>query len=79
MQLSDEVVVSGMMLSLHSLHENILVLGGPGGAGTRSVVITTNVYLRSAGGWRMVLHHASPAPAPVIRRDAAVEAPKILH
>jgi ketosteroid isomerase-like protein len=78
--LSDQVIVSGMMLSLHSLHENILVLGGPGGvAGARSVVITTNVYLRSAGGWRMLLHHASPAPAPVVRRDVPVEAPKVLH
>jgi ketosteroid isomerase-like protein len=77
--LSDQVVVSGMMLSLHSLHENILVLGGPGGAGTRSVVITTNVYLRSAGGWRMALHHASPAPEPVIRREIPAEAPKVLH
>jgi hypothetical protein len=55
------------------------VLGGPGGAGTRSVVITTNVYLRSAGGWRMALHHASPAPEPVIRREIPAEAPKVLH
>jgi len=77
-QLSDQVIVSGMMLSLHSLHENILVLGGQG-AGGRSVVVTTNVYLRAGGGWRMVLHHASPAPAPVVRRDAPAEAPKVLH
>ena len=76
--LSDQVIVSGMMLSLHSLHENILVLGGQG-TGARSVVVTTNVYLRSANGWRMVLHHASHAPAPVVRRDIPVEAPKVLH
>ncbi len=78
LQLSDQVVVSGMMLSLHSLHENILVLGGPG-AGARSIVVATNVYLRSAGGWRMVLHHGSHAPATVVRRDTPLEAPKILH
>ena len=77
-QLSDQVIVSGMMLSLHSLHENILVLGGQG-EGARSVVVTTNVYLRSGGGWRMVLHHASHAPAPVVRRDVPAEAPKVLH
>jgi len=77
--LSDQVIVSGMMLSLHSLHENILVLGGPGGAGTRSVAITTNVYLRSAGGWRLVLHHASMAPPPVVRREVPLGAPKVLH
>ena len=78
--LSDQVIVSGMMFSLHSLHENILLPGAQGGvAGARSVVVATNAYLRSGSGWRMVLHHASPAPAPVVRRDIPVEAPKVLH
>lgn len=77
-QLSDQVIVGGMMLSLHSLHENILVLGGQG-EGARSLVVTTNVYMRSAAGWHMVLHHASHAPAPVVRRDRPLEAPKTLH
>ncbi len=76
--LSDQVIVSGVMFSLHSLHENILVQGGQG-AGQRSIVVVTNAYLRSAGGWRMVLHHASHAPAPVVHRDTPLEAPKILH
>jgi len=78
--LSDQVVVSGMMLSLHSLHENILATGAQTAAAvTRSIVVTTNVYLRAGGGWRMVLHHASHAPAPVIRREVPLEAPKVLH
>ena len=76
--LSDQLIVSGVMFSLHSLQENILVLGAQAG-GARSTVVTTNVYLHSAGGWRMVLHHASHAPAPVVRRDAPLEAPKVLH
>jgi len=75
--LSDQVIVSGMMSSVHSLHENIVLRGEPGG--TPRVVVTTNVYMRSASGWRMVLHHASHAPAPVVRRDAPLEAPKVLH
>jgi ketosteroid isomerase-like protein len=79
-QVSDQVIVSGMMFSVHSLHENILVRGAQGQAGTgRSIVVTTNVYMRSASGWRMVLHHGSPAPAPVIRREIPVEVPKVLH
>jgi len=45
----------------------------------RSIVVATNVYMRAASGWRMVLHHGSPAPAPVVRRDVPVEAPKVLH
>ena len=79
-QLSDQLVISGAMFSLHSLHENILVLGGPGAAaGARSIVVTTNAYVRSAGGWRMVLHHASHSPAPVVRPEVPLEAPKVLH
>jgi len=76
--LSDQVIVSGVMFSVHSLHENILVRGAPGQAG-RSIVVATNVYMRSASGWRMVLHHGSPAPAPAVRRDVPVETPKVLH
>ncbi len=78
--LSDQVIVSGMMFSIHSLHENILVRGTQGGVGGgRSIIVASNVYMRSGGGWRMVLHHGSPAPAPVVRRDIPVEAPKVLH
>lgn len=36
-------------------------------------VMATNVYRRTAGGWRMVLHHASPSPATL--RHAADDAP----
>ena len=78
--LSDQVIVSGMMFSVHSLHENILVRGAQGEAGGgHGIVVTTNVYLRSGSGWRMVLHHGSPAPTPVVRREVPVEAPKVLH
>jgi ketosteroid isomerase-like protein len=78
--LSDQVAVSGMMFSLHSLHENILVRQAQAGVqGPRSVVIATNAYMRSANGWRMVLHHGSPAPAPVMHPDNPLELPKILH
>ena len=77
-RLSDQLIVSGAMFSLHSLHENILVLGGQG-EGVRSIVVTTNAYLRADGGWRMVLHHASHSPAPVVRRELPLEAPKVLH
>ena len=77
--LSDQVIVSGMMFSVHNLHENILVRGEGGIAGPRSVVVATNVFVRAASGWRMVLHHGSPAPAPAVRREIPVEAPKVLH
>lgn len=43
-------------VAVHSLRENISVPGDP----ARHVVLATNVYRRTDGGWRMVLHHASP-------------------
>ncbi len=70
---SDPVVLSGMMLAIHSVHENILVQGEPR---PRAPVAATNVYLRTGNGWRMILHHGSPAPqAP----RASADSPKILH
>ena len=78
--LTDQVVVSGMMFSVHTLHENILVRSAEGGvSGARSIVVATNVYLRSGGGWRMVVHHGSPAPAPTVQREVPVDSPKVLH
>jgi ketosteroid isomerase-like protein len=76
--LSDQVVVAGLLFAVHSLHENILVRSGRG-EGTRSLVIATNVYQRSGDGWRMLLHHGSPGPAPVLRRELPVDTPKVLH
>lgn len=75
--LANQTQVSGMMLAIHSVHENILVAGEKG---ARHPLIATNVYMRTASGWRMIVHHASPAPQgvpePVVRRG---ESPKILH
>jgi len=77
-QLSDQVIVAGMLFAVHSLHEHILVRSGRG-EGTRSIVVATNVYQRAADGWRMLVHHASPGSAPVVRRELPAEAPKVLH
>lgn len=71
--LSNQVVLSGMMLTIHSVHENILVQGEQR---PRAPIAATNVYLRTGGGWRMVLHHGSPAPG---EARAPAESPKILH
>ena len=70
---SNQVVLSGMMLAVHSVHENILVQGE---ARPRAPIAATNVYLRAGNGWRMILHHGSPAPQAA---RASVESPKILH
>ena len=74
-QISLQVAISGMMIEVHSVHENFTVEGDPR---PRPAVIATNVYLRTPAGWRMIVHHASPAPAQpeAASRDAP---PKILH
>jgi ketosteroid isomerase-like protein len=33
-------------------------------------VIATNVYLKTAQGWRMVAHHASPGTASEVQESA---------
>ncbi len=73
--ITQQVAVSGMMIAVHSLHENFTVEGE---ARAQAPVVATNVYLRTAAGWRMIVHHASPAPVqaePAQPRDVS----KFLH
>jgi ketosteroid isomerase-like protein len=61
--------------SVHNVVERVEVLtaGGP----TQAWVIATNVYHRTAQGWRLVAHHASPGTTSEIQEVA--DAPAILH
>jgi len=72
-QLSQQLAISGPMLAVHSAHENFSV---PGDKRPLQSVVATNVYLRTAAGWRMIVHHGSPAAGLI---EAPREAPKILH
>jgi ketosteroid isomerase-like protein len=79
--ISHQVAISGMMIAVHSVQENFSVEGERGRQGTDlrpAPVVATNVYLRTGAGWRMIVHHASPAPgkAEPPRREGS---PKILH
>ena len=77
-QITQQVVVTGMMVAMHSVHENITVAGEQG---PRPPMVATNVYLRTAAGWRIVAHHASPAPGVPdgTSPPAPPSTPKILH
>ncbi len=76
-RLTHQVVVAGMMVAVHSVHENIQL---PGEARPRPPVIATNVYLRTENGWRMVAHHASPAPQGArLPVESPADGPKVLH
>jgi uncharacterized protein (TIGR02246 family) len=73
-RLRQQQSLNGMTLAVHSAYEQISVAGE---AQARDPVIVTNIYMRTENGWRMVVHHASPAPA---SPDAeAKRAPKTLH
>jgi len=62
--ITNQVAISGMMLAVHSVHENFVIEGQSQrrGDAVPAPVVATNVYLRTAAGWRMIVHHASPAP-----------------
>ena len=77
--ITSQVAMSAMMLAVHSVHENFTLEGQAQGDARPLPVVATNVYLRTAAGWRMIVHHASPAPAgekPPAPREAP---PKMLH
>ena len=67
--------VHSLSCAVHHLLERVAVTGadGPGTA----FVIATNVFLKTAQGWRLVAHHASPG-TPSEAHDAA-EPPSVLH
>ena len=77
-QLRESQYVHGMMLAVHSVYEHITIAGE---TRPRGPMIATNVYLRTERGWRMVAHHASPAPAPAAAEAEPRRAapPKTLH
>jgi ketosteroid isomerase-like protein len=59
-KLADIVVIDTVGLALQSAIEHVTVGDDPKPRGT---AIATNVFLRTPSGWRLVVHHASPAPA----------------
>ena len=61
--------------SVHNVLERVEVLA-PHGPST-AWVIATNVYHRTAQGWRLVAHHASPGTASEIQEVS--DAPSLLH
>ena len=75
-KIAQHVTLSGMMVEVHSVHEVISVVGEEA---ARPPMVATNVYLRTAAGWRMVVHHASPAPGTTPAEEVPADLPKLLH
>ena len=68
------VTQNNIMVAVHSVLEFV---GLHGDEQLHPPMIATNVYNRGADGWRMVLHHASPAPEERHVQDQ--DAPRIIH
>jgi ketosteroid isomerase-like protein len=67
--------VDSVASSVHNLLERVEVITPQGPR--QAWVIATNVYHKTAQGWRMVAHHASPGM--VHAPDEADEVPQVLH
>ena len=61
--------------AVHHLVEHISVADAQGSR--RACVLATNVYVKTAQGWRMVAHHASPGSEAA--EPAPGETPSTLH
>lgn len=72
--LSGQQYLRSVRLAIHSVHENILVTGQ---TNPLSPIVATNVYLLTERGWRMLVHHASPAPVEAASTEDSV--PTVLH
>jgi ketosteroid isomerase-like protein len=66
-RLEELVVLETVGMALQSAIEQVTVGDNPTPRGT---AIATNVFLRTPSGWRIVLHHASPAPTMTIASPA---------
>jgi ketosteroid isomerase-like protein len=74
LRLSQAQTLQGMVLAVHSVYEHA---SSPDRAHAYAPIIATNIYMRTANGWRMVVHHASSAPQSV--EAPSKGEPKVLH
>lgn len=73
-RLAGNRVFSGRMVSVHSVYEHVAIAGDPQPV---NPVLSTNVYVLSDRGWRMLVHHASPLAPGALPQQ--VSPPSILH
>jgi len=74
-QVREQHLFQAMMVSVHSVYEQISLVDEER---TRACMIATNIYMRTERGWRMMAHHASPAP-PVEPTTSPPRRAKTLH
>ena len=67
--------IEAMASAVHSVREHIEVLTQEGPV--EAFVMATNIYHKTAQGWRLVAHHASPGNSREFQD--VTEPPKVLH
>jgi ketosteroid isomerase-like protein len=67
--------IDSLASSVHSVRERIELITHEGPI--EALVMATNVYHKTAQGWRMVAHHASPGNAREF--EDVTESPPVLH
>lgn len=70
--LSQPIIQQNMLISVHNVLEQISLSDSEGVQ--TAPMLATNVYIRSALGWRLLVHHASPT-----QPETPDEIPKTLH
>ena len=72
-RLAGNRLFAGRMMSVHSIYEHVTVAGD-----TRPTnpVLSTNIYVLTDRGWRMLVHHASPLAPEAAPKEAP---PSVLH
>lgn len=72
-EVSQPVRTISATMAVHCVFERLSV---PGQGSRNAVLAATNVFVRGAHGWRMVLHHASPAQE---QSDFGELSPRVVH
>jgi ketosteroid isomerase-like protein len=75
-QVNNIVATQAMLVAVHNVQENFSIAGNPKAV---APALATNVYLKTAAGWRMIVHHASPASDSGQTRGSTHEKPQVLH
>jgi len=68
--------VQAVACAVHHVSERVEVQTQRGPM--QAFVLATNVYVKTAQGWRMVVHHASPGTETQMQEDVS-SLPKVLH
>ena len=66
---------SSMLMSIHNVVEHILVDNDQGDL----TLAATNVYIRGASGWRILIHHASAIQDAGEAVGDSSDTPRVLH